>query len=144
MPAPVQVTVNVPLVVLGDIAPKTAADDDPLNPILPSWIKVHPGAVSETAVAAVPLTQLTPTTTASLTAFADPVNVNVDAEEDPPCCANTFVCEIPTAAGAGLMVTAKALKVLVEVKLTVSMVPAASPVNLYSARSPCESFAPGL
>jgi hypothetical protein len=136
--------VKVALVVLGDIAPKTAPDDAPLNPIFPSWLNVHPGAVRETAVAAVLLTQLTPMTTASLAAFAEAVKVNVDPEEDPPCCAKTFVCEIPAAGAAGLMVTAKALKVVVEVKLTVSKVPAASPVNLYSARSPCESFAAGL
>jgi hypothetical protein len=109
----------------------------------PSCAKVHPGAVSDTDVAPVLLAQLTPTTTASLVAFADAVNVNVDADEVPPCCANTFVCAIPVVA-AGLMVTAMALNVVVEVKLTVSTVPAPSPVNLYSARSPCPSFAPEL
>jgi hypothetical protein len=132
-PVPVQVTVNVALVVLGDIAPKAAPDEAPLNPILPSCANVHPGAVRETAVAAVLLTQFTPMTTASLAAFAEAVNVNVDAEEDPACCANTFVWVICVPVAAGLMVTAMALKVVVEVKLTVSKVPAASPVNLYSA-----------
>jgi hypothetical protein len=109
LPVPVQATVNVALVVLGDIAPNTAADEAPLNPILPSCVNIHPGAVSETAVAAVLLTQFTPMTTASLVAFAEAAKVNVDPEEDPPCCVNTFVCEIPVGAGAGLMVTATAL-----------------------------------
>jgi hypothetical protein len=99
LPAPVQVTVNVALVVLGDIAPKTAADDAPLNPIPPSWVNVHPDAVRETVVAAVLLTQSTPTTTASLAAFAEAVNVNVWPEEEPPCCTNIFVCEMLAAAG---------------------------------------------
>src|SRR5215472_1353612 len=125
------------------MAPKAAPDDAPVNVISPSWVNAHPGAVSDTDVAPVLLTQFTPTTTASLAAFAEAVKVNVDVEEDPACCANTFVCAIPVME-AGLMVTASALKVVVEVKLTVSRVPAASPVNLYSAWSPCESFAPGL
>ena len=43
----VQVTVKVALVVFGEIAPNTAPDDDPLNPIPPSCVKVHPGAVAE-------------------------------------------------------------------------------------------------
>jgi len=98
LPAPVQVTVKVALVVFGDIAPKTAADDAPLNPILPSWVNVHPGAVSETDVAALLLAQFTPTTTASLGALAEAVKVNVDPDEDPPCCVNTLVCAIPAQA----------------------------------------------
>jgi len=93
-PVPVQVTVNVALVVLGDMAPKTAADDVPLNPIFPSCVKLQPVAVKDTPVAPELLAQLTPTTTASLDAFAEDVNVNVDAEELPPCCTNIFVCEI--------------------------------------------------
>ena len=84
-PVPVQVTVNVVLVVLGDIAPKTAADDVPLNPIFPSCVKLQPEAVNDTPVAPELLAQLTPITTASLAAFAEAVNVNVDVEEDPPC-----------------------------------------------------------
>jgi hypothetical protein len=67
--------------------------------MLPSRVNVHPGAVSETDVAAVLLAQLTPTTTASLAAFAEAVNVNVDAEEVPPCCVNTFVCVMLAQAG---------------------------------------------
>ena len=98
-PVPVQVTVNVVLVVLGDIAPKAAEEDDPLKPMLPSCVKFQPVAVSDTPVAAVVLTQFTPTTTASLAAFAEAVNVNVDAEELPPCCTNIFVCEILAHAG---------------------------------------------
>jgi hypothetical protein len=62
-------------------------------------VNVHPEAVSETDVAAVVLAQFTPTTTASLGAFAEAVKVNVDAEEDPPCCTNTFVCEMLAQAG---------------------------------------------
>jgi hypothetical protein len=85
--------------VLGDIAPNTAADDAPLNAMLPSWVNVHPGAVNETDVAAVLLAQFTPTTTASLAAFADEVKLNVSPDEDPPCCANTFVCEMLAQAG---------------------------------------------
>jgi hypothetical protein len=99
LPAPVQVTVNVALVVLGDIAPNTAADDAPLNPILPSRVNVQPGAVRETVVAAVLLTQLTPTTTASLDAFAEAVNVNVSPEELAPCCVNIFVWVMLAEAG---------------------------------------------
>jgi hypothetical protein len=86
--------VNVALVVLGDIAPKTAADDAPLNPIFPNCVKLQPLAVNETPVAPVVLAQPTATTTDSLAAFAEAVNVNVDAEEVPPCCTNIFVCEI--------------------------------------------------
>lgn len=98
-PAPVQVTVNVALVVFGEMAPNTAADDDPLKPIFPSRVKLQPVAVIDTPVAAVVLTQFTPMTTASFDAFAEAVNVNVDAEEDPPCCTNIFVCEISAHAG---------------------------------------------
>jgi hypothetical protein len=76
-----------------------------------------------------------------------------------PCVAPKFVPAItidePTAplfgvrlvmlgAPPGLMVTAMALKVVVEVKLTVSIVPAAAVVSLYSARSPCPLLAPAV